>query len=185
MLLLAGCGSLLANMQMGTIADKPDERTMAQIFEDENIEIKATVNIHAENEAYHDSRLVVVSYNGYLLLAGQVNDQVLKNEATKVVRKIQGVRRIYNELEIGPPSSAITRTSDAWITSKIKTSLLVSSDEQATRIKVVTENGVVYLMGLVSQDEAERIANKAANVSGVKRVVRLFETVDYSSDSGD
>jgi len=110
---------------------------------------------------------------------------VLKNEATKVVRKIQGVRRIYNELEIGPPSSAITRTSDAWITSKIKTSLLVSSDEQATRIKVVTENGVVYLMGLVSQDEAERIANKAANVSGVKRVVRLFETVDYSSDSGD
>jgi len=185
MLLLAGCGSLLANMQMGTIADKPDERTMAQIFEDENIEIKATVNIHAENEAYHDSRLVVVSYNGYLLLAGQVNDQVLKNEATKVVRKIQGVRRIYNELEIGPPSSAITRTSDAWITSKIKTSLLVSSDEQATRIKVVTENGVVYLMGLVSQDEAERIANKAANVSGVKRVVRLFETVGYSSDSGD
>jgi len=185
MLLLAGCGSLLANMQMGTIADKPDERTMAQIFEDENIEIKATVNIHAENEAYHDSRLVVVSYNGYLLLAGQVNDQVLKNETTKVVRKIQGVRRIYNELEIGPPSSAITRTSDAWITSKIKTSLLVSSDEQATRIKVVTENGVVYLMGLVSQDEAERIANKAANVSGVKRVVRLFETVDYSSDSGD
>jgi osmotically-inducible protein OsmY len=185
MLLLSGCGSLLANMQMGTIADKPDERTMAQIFEDENIEIKATVNIHAENEAYHDSRLVVVSYNGYLLLAGQVNDQVLKNEATKVVRKIQGVRRIYNELEIGPPSSAITRSSDAWITSKIKTSLLVSSDEQATRIKVVTENGVVYLMGLVSQDEAERIANKAANVSGVKRVVRLFETVDYSSDSGD
>jgi osmotically-inducible protein OsmY len=185
MLLLSGCGSLLANMQMDTIGDKPDERTMAQIFEDENIEIKATVNIHAENEAYHESHLVLVSYNGYLLLAGQVNDEVLKNEATKVVRKIPGVRRIYNELEIGPPSSAITRTSDALITSKIKTSLLVSSDEQATRIKVVTENGVVYLMGLVSQDKAERIANKAANVSGVKRVVRLFETVDYSSDSGD
>ena len=178
MLLLSGCGSLLANMQMDTIGDKPDERTMAQIFEDENIEIKATVNIHAENEAYHESHLVLVSYNGYLLLAGQVNDEVLKNEATKVVRKIPGVRRIYNELEIGPPSSAITRTSDAWITSKIKAAMLVSSDEQGTRIKVVTENGVVYLMGLVAQDEVEIISDKAASVSGVKRVVRLFEPVD-------
>jgi osmotically-inducible protein OsmY len=81
-------------------------------------------------------------------------------------------------LEIGPPSSAITRTSDAWITSRIKAALLLSSDEQGTQIKVVTENGVVYLMGLVAQDEAERIANKAASVSGVRRVVRLFEPVD-------
>lgn len=178
MLVLSGCGSLLANMQMGTITDKPNARTMAQLLEDENIETKATVNIHAENEAYHDSHLVVVSYNGYVLLAGQVNDQVLKNEATKIVRKVQGVRRIYNELEIGPPSSAITRTSDTWITARIKSSLLGSSDEEGMRIKVVTENGVVYLMGLVTQDEAERISNQAASVSDVHRVVRLFEPVD-------
>lgn len=177
-LMLSGCGSLLASMQKGTIAEQPNERTFGQIIEDDNIETKVTVNIHAENEAYHDAHLVVVSYNGYLLLAGQVNDEVLKSEATKVVRNIKGVRRIYNELEIGPPSSALTRTSDTWITSMIKSELLASSDVQGTRVKIVTENGVVYLMGLITQEEAERISSEAASVYGVHRVVRLFEPVD-------
>lgn len=177
-LVLSSCGSLLVSMQKGTIADQPSERTFGQIIEDDNIETKVTVNIHAENEAYHDAHLVVVSYNGYLLLAGQVNDEVLKSEATKVVRKIKGVRRIYNELEIGPPSSALTRTRDTWITTRIKSELLGSSDIEGTRVKIVTENGVVYLMGLITQEEAERISSTAASVSGVRRVVRLFEPVD-------
>ncbi len=175
---LSGCGSFLASMQMDTIDDQPNERTMAQMLEDNNIETKITVNIHAENEAYRDAHLVVVSYNGYVLLAGQVNDDVLKSEATNIVHKIKGVRRIYNELEVGPPSSAITRASDAWITTRIKSGLYASSDTQGTLVKVVTENGVVYLMGLVTQEEADRISNKAASVSGVRRVVRIFEPVD-------
>ena len=175
---LSGCGSLLSSMQVGTIEDQPNERTLAQLIEDDNIETKATVNIHAENEAYDDAHLVIVSYNGYVLLAGQVNDDVLKEEATKVVRKVLGVRRIYNELEIGPPSSALTRSSDTWITTKIKTALLSSSDEDGSRTKIVTENGVVYLMGLVTRDEADAIADKAADVSSVRRVVRLFEPLD-------
>lgn len=178
MLTLSSCGSLLSSMQINTIDDRPNERTMAQVIEDDNIETKVTVNIHAENQAYYGAHLIVVSYNGYVLLAGQVNDEVLKNEATKIVRKVQGVRRIYNELEIGTPSSAFKRTSDTWITTKIKSALLGSSDEQGTQIKVVTENGVVYLMGLVAPEDAERIADKAASVSGVHRVVRLFEPVN-------
>jgi len=175
---LSGCGSLLASMDLGTIDDQPNERTMAQIIEDNTIETKITVNIHAENEAYSESHLVLISYNGYVLLAGQVNDDILKNEATKVARKVQGVRRIYNELEIGPPTSALTRSSDTWITTKIKSGLLGDSDEQSTLIKVVTENGVVYLMGLVTREDAERIANTAASVSGVRSVVQLFELLD-------
>lgn len=178
LLALSGCGSLLASMQKGEIGDHPSERTLGQLIEDDNIETKATVNIHAENEAYDDAHLVLVSYNGFVLLSGQVNDEVLKAEATKVVRKIKGVRRIYNELEIGPPSSVITRTRDTWITTNIKSRLLGSSDIQGTRVKVVTENGVVYLMGLVTQKEAEHISDLAASVSGVQRVVRLFELVD-------
>lgn len=175
---LSGCGSLLSSMQVDAIEDHPKERTMAQMIEDSNIETKATVNIHAENAAYYDAHLVIVSYKGYVLLAGQVNDDVLKNEATRIVRKVHGVRRIYNELEIGPPSSALTRSNDAWITTKLKTALLSSSDEQGSRTKIVTENGVVYLMGLVTLDEAEAIANKAADVSGVRRVVQLFEPIE-------
>ena len=172
---LSGCGSLLTSMRMDSIDDPPKERTFAQVLEDNNIETKITVNIHADNDAYHDSHLIVVSYNGYVLLAGQVNDEVLKARATEVVRKVKGVRRIYNELETGPPTSALRRSNDTWITGRIKSELLASSDIEGTSIKVVTENGVVYLMGIVTPSDADLIADKAARVSGVRRVVRLFE----------
>ena len=176
-LVLSGCGSMLATMKVDTIEDDPTERTMAQVIEDDNIETKATVNIHAADEAYHDAHLVVVSYNGYVLLAGQVNSEKLKARATEIVRKVHGVRRIYNELEVASPSSGMTRTSDTWITTKVKSWLLGSSDTEGFRVKVVTENGVVYLMGLVTAAEAQRIADKASGISGVQRVVKLFEVV--------
>ena len=174
---LSGCGSLLSSMGIDTIEDHPAERTMAQIIEDDNIETKAMVNVHAENDAYHDTHLVIVSYNGFVLLAGQVNSEALKSGATAVVRKVRGVRRIYNELEIAAPSSGMTRTSDTWITTKVKSWLLGSTDIEGTRVKVLTENGVVYLMGLATKEEAKRISDKAASISGVQRVVRLFELV--------
>lgn len=177
-LLLAGCGSMLAAMQVGPIQDPPTERTLAQKVEDESIETKATVNIHAANEAFHDANVAVVSYNGYVLIAGQVGTEKLKAQATDVVRKIDGVRRIYNELEIAAPSSAMTRTSDAWITTKVKTWLLGRSDTEGGRVKVVTEDGVVFLMGMVTLEEAERISSTAADIDGVQRVVRLFEIVN-------
>lgn len=178
LLALCGCGSILSSMNVGTIKDEPGERTLAQVIEDDHIETKAVVNLHAENEAYADTHLVVVSYNSYVLLAGQVTDAALKSGATDVVRKTKGVRRIYNELEIGPPTSALSRTSDAWITTKIKSVLLSRDKIPGSRVKIVTENGVVYLMGLVTKDQAELISEEAATVSGVKRVVRLFELLD-------
>ncbi|MCR9105853.1 MAG: BON domain-containing protein [Gammaproteobacteria bacterium] len=174
---LSGCGSLLATMQADTIEEDQGKRTLGRMIEDNNIETKATVNIHAADEAFHDVNIVVVSYNGYVLLAGQVHNEALKAKATDVVKRVRGVRRIYNELEIAAPSSAMTRTSDAWITTKVKSWLLGNSDIEGTRVKVVTEDGVVYLMGLASQSEAQRIAATAADISGVQRVVKLFEII--------
>jgi osmotically-inducible protein OsmY len=176
--LLSACGSFLATMEADTIEDEPDERTIAQVIEDDNIETKAIVNIHAADDAFDNAHLVVVSINGYVLLAGQVGSEELKATATDVVRKVHGVRRIYNEMEVAAPSSGVTRTSDTWITTKVKSWLLGSSDIQGTRVKVVTENGVVYLMGLATAEEAQRIADKAAGIGGVQRVVRLFEIID-------
>jgi osmotically-inducible protein OsmY len=178
LVVLSGCGSLLSSIGVGTIEDHPAERTVAQVIEDDNIETKAMVNIHAENDAYHDAHLVVVSYNGYVLLAGQVVDEALKADATEVVRDIKGVRRIYNELEIAPPTTAMTRTNDVWLTTRIKSSLIGHRDISGTRVKVVTEKSVVYLMGLVTRKEAGRITDVAATTSGVRRVVRLFEFLD-------
>ena len=178
LLLVSGCGSMLATMEVDTIEEDHGERTMGRMLEDDSIETKARVNIHAASEAFDEAHLVIVSFNGYVLIAGQVQSEALKAQATDVVRKIRGVRRIYNELEIAAPSSAMTRTSDTWITTKVKSWLLGSSDIEGTRVKVVTENGVVYLMGLATSDEAERIADVASDISGVQRVVKLFELID-------
>ncbi len=177
-LCLWGCGSMLASMQVDTIEEQHDQRTFGRMLEDSNVETKVIVNLHAADEAFHDAHVVAVSYNGYVLLAGQVNSETLKAKATEVVRAVRGVRRIYNELEIAAPSSAMTRTSDAWITTKVKSLLISDNDIEGTRVKVVTEDGVVYLLGLATAAEAGRIAEKAAGVSGVQRVVRLFELID-------
>ena len=178
LLSLSACGSMFAAMDAEPWEDSPVERTMGQQIEDQNIETKAIINIHAADDAFDDAHIVVVSFNGYVLIAGQVNNETLKRKATAEVKKIFDVRRIYNELEIASPSSTITRTSDTWITTKVKSWLLGKSDTEGTRIKVVTENGVVYLMGLVTRDEAERVSDTAAGISGVQRVVRLFELID-------
>jgi len=176
-LLLGGCGSMLANLEANPIEDEPVERTMGRRLEDESVEIKAMVNIRAADDRFDDAHLTIVSYNGFVLLAGQVASEELKARAANVVRDIRGVRRIYNELQVSAPSSGMTRTSDAWITTKVKSWLLANSSTPGMRVKVVTENGVVYLMGLATQAEAERVTEVAAGLSGVQRVVRLFEIV--------
>ena len=128
-------------------------------------------------EGYDEAHLNIVSFNGFVLLAGQVPSEALKTLTTDVVRKIEGVRRIYNELEIGPPTSLGTRSHDTWITTKVKSKLLASSYTPGTRVKVVTENSVVYLMGLLTEEEADRVSLEAGEVSSAKRVVQLFELI--------
>ncbi|GAB3286648.1 BON domain-containing protein [Parahaliea aestuarii] len=174
---LSGCGSMLATMKSNPIEDEPVERTMGRQLEDEAVETKATVNIRASDARFEQAHLVIVSYNGFVLLAGQVASEELKNKASDVVRKIRGVRRIYNELEVAAASSGMTRTADAWITAKVKSWLIGHSSTPGMRTKVVTENGVVYLMGMATQAEADRVTDVAAGLSGVQRVVRLFEIV--------
>ena len=177
-LTLSGCGSFLATMQSDSIKDDPGERKMGQQIEDESIETKAVVNIHSADKDFDAAHLTVVSYNGYVLIAGQVQSDALKEKATAIVREIRDVRRIYNELEVSAPSSAMTRTSDTWITAKVKSWLLGNSDTEGGRVKVITENGVVYLMGLATRAEADRITATASDISGVQRVVSLFELID-------
>ncbi len=178
LLTLHGCGTVLTAVDSDPIEEDNGERTLGYLVEDYNIETKAMVNINAAATAFETAHIDVVSYNGYVLLVGQVPTEALKNQATEVVRKIRGVRRIYNELEIAAPSSGMTRTSDTWITAKVKSFLLGNPDIQAYRVKVVTENGVVYLMGLATRAEVQRIVDQASSISGVQKVVKLFELID-------
>jgi osmotically-inducible protein OsmY len=175
--LLSGCGTIMSSAGAGPIEEDPGERTFAQQMTDESIETKALVNINAADEAYDQAHLSVVSYNGFLLLVGQVPSEALKALATDVTRDLEAVRRIYNELEVGPETSAGTRTNDTWITTQVKSKLLASSDTPGRRVNVVTENAVVYLMGLLTAAEADRSALEAAEVKSVTRVVQLFEII--------
>jgi osmotically-inducible protein OsmY len=168
----------MATMNSNAIEEDPGERSFYQRLADETIETKAVVNLHASDEAFDEAHLVIQSYNGFVLIAGQVPEERLRQKANEVVRDIRDVRRIYNELEVAARSSVMTRASDAWISSKVKTFLLAGGDTPGLRVKVVAEDGVVFLLGLVTREEGDRIAQEAADVSGVQRVVRLFEHID-------
>ena len=175
---LTGCGSFLSSVDSGPIEDDPGERTYGARVEDESIETKGKVNISASDERFKQAHFSVTSWNGYVLVVGQVPEADMKDKANTVLREIRGVRRIYNELEISGNTSGLTRSSDTWITTKVKSGLLASEDIEGNRVKVVTENGVVYLMGMVSRAEAERIADSASATQGVRKVVQIFEIFD-------
>ncbi|PID54829.1 MAG: phospholipid-binding protein [Gammaproteobacteria bacterium] len=178
LLLLGGCGNVLVALHSDTIAENPTKRTLGRRVEDESIETKSTVNINNASQALRESHVNVVSYNGYVLIVGQVPSQAAKDQATEIVRPLTGVRRIYNELKVAAPSSTMTRTSDTWITSKVKSLLVARKDIYGQRVKVTTENGVVYLMGMATAAQAKLITDVARDVSGVQRVVSLMEIVN-------
>ena len=138
--MISGCGSIMSSAGAGPIEEDPGERTFGQQMIDEGIETKAKVNINAANDSYDAAHLSIVSFNGFVLLIGQVPSEELKTLATAIVKNIEDVRRIYNELEVGEATNAGTRANDTWITTRVKSNLLASSNTPGRRVKVVTEN---------------------------------------------
>jgi osmotically-inducible protein OsmY len=150
-----------------------DRRTSGVYVEDENIELKSTKSIHDTlGEAAHVN---ITSFKGNVLLTGEVPDENAKTKAGDIVTATESVRSVTNELTIGPKTSISSRTNDAYLTSKVKAQFVTENRFQANYVKVVTENSVVYLMGSVSQKEAEDAVEIARNTSGVTKVVKVFE----------
>ena len=150
-LVLAGCGSR-------SFGNKIDDQ-----FIPSNVEQKIK---QASPDLADGSHIVVTSYNGIVLLAEQA------------ARSVQGVRKVYNELQVIAPSSALARSNDALLTTKIKTEMLADNSVSSSNIKVITENGVVFMLGVVSRQQAQLAANLVQGVSGVQKIVKLFEYVD-------
>ncbi len=173
-LTLPACASFMGAVTTGDMEDDPGDRSLGEQVIDEEIETMALVNIRKADPALENANIDVVSYFGYVLIVGQVASENLKSVASDELRSFRNVKRIYNELEIAGPTSTMTRSSDTWLTTKVKSTFLGRTDIQGGRIKVVTENGVVYLMGLVTRDEADRAAAIAAEVTGVQKVVQVF-----------
>lgn len=177
-LIISGCTVARAISDDDVIEQDPTTRTVGTRIDDTALTRLALVNVRRASEDLRRSNLSISSHNGNVLLVGQVPSEDAKSLAEQEVLKLKKVRRVYNELEVAGPTSMLTRSGDAWVTSKVKSQLLASEHVRGLNIKVVTENGVTYLMGLVTRLEAEEATEIARNVGGVTQVVRLFEVVD-------
>ena len=176
---ISGCSSVINASREAPIDDDRGTRTFGSKIDDSLIETKVSVNIaKASPDLDNNSHIVVTSFNGIVLLAGQTPRADLKQLAEQTASQVQKVKKINNEPQVIAPSSMLARSSDTWLTSKIKTEMLTDSAIPGSRIKVVTENGIVYLLGLVTQDEGTRATNLVQSVGGVQKIVKLFEYID-------
>jgi len=173
---LAGCFPVVATGVVTGALSVSDRRTTGAQAEDQAIEIKA-FNRFRERFKSSQISLSVVSFNRIALVTGYVPDEATKAEAARLVSSIENVKNSLNEIVVGLPPSIRTYGSDTILTTRVKASMLEAKDLQAQVIKVYTESSTVFLMGIVTEREANRAADIASRVSGVRRVVRAFETI--------
>lgn len=173
---LGGCVALVGGSAAVAGMSAIDRRTTGTQVEDQGIELRSGNRI---GEAMGDkARVEVTSYNRLVLLTGQAGNATDKQTIEKLVREQPTVRNVYNEIEVAPFTATLgQRSKDSMITGQVKASLLNAKDIQSSAIKVVTENNVVYLMGIVTPREAKRVAEIARGVNDVSKVVRLFEVI--------
>lgn len=153
-------------------------RSIGAMVDDSSIETAIKVNLDAADENLKKSHITVISYNSVVLMVGQVASQDLKNLATRVANSHSRVKSVHNELEIAGAITFMSRSNDALISTKLKTLMLADPTVSGLRTKVITENGVVYLMGLLTQKEADLTVDLVRNAKGVTKVVRAFEYID-------
>jgi osmotically-inducible protein OsmY len=177
-IILQGCATAVVTGAATGASVIYDRRTTGAVIDDQGIEFKAAYEIFNNKSIYDQSHINVTSYNGVVLLTGETLTEELKQQVTNLVKRLPKVRRVHNELLIAAPSALPSRSSDTWITSKIKTKLTAELGTETLFVKVVTEHGVVYLMGLVSQAEASKVVDIVSRSAGVQRVVKIFEYVD-------
>ena len=176
---ITGCSSVITASRENPIEDDRGTRTFGSKIDDSLIETKVAVNVaKASPDLDKNSHIVVTSFNGVVLLAGQTPRADLKAKAEQEASAVQRVKTVHNELQVLQPSSVLARQNDAWLTTKIKTQMLTDASIPGSRIKVVTENGIVYLLGLLTKQEAAQATNLVQGVSGVQKIVKLFEYID-------
>lgn len=177
---------LLANLLTGCIAAVvggagtaavigEDRRTVGTVTEDQGIELKAENRV---NDKFKDAHINVTSYSRMVLLSGEAPNEAAKADIEKIVRAVENVRSVYNEITVGPITPLSARANDSFVTSKVKARFVDHRKFNAIHVKVVSEASVVFLLGLVKRKEADDAVEIARTTSGVKRVVKLFEYID-------
>ena len=168
-LIIGGVGAVVAT------AIVSDHRSLKTMMQDREIANQANIAIKQDSQLMGRSHISVISFNHHVLLVGQVQTPELRARAYELVYKLRFVERVYNQLTISGVTTDLARTDDAWITTKVKTAMLAQPGLRSLELKIVTENGVVYLMGVVSHQQANLATDVARRVHGVIKVVKVFE----------
>ncbi len=176
LVLLSGCATAAVAIATITTVDiVHDRRTVGEYIDDGAIEIKARNIVLSKREFSKVAHVKPQSWNGILLLTGEIDSPEVKQTLIERFQEIQGVRQVVDETSVTDKTRFGARANDAWLNSKVKTRLLLKTGLNANRVKVVSTRGVIYLMGIVTQEEAYKAAEVASRVRGVQQVVRVFE----------
>ena len=175
---LNACTSLVNAVTSEPIQPDPYETSIGTDIDDWQMDTLIGVNIKKASPQLADSHINVSTYNKVVLLTGEVASNELRTLAGTTARNYKGVRQVYNELKLQGSSSLLARTNDSWLTTKVKSKLLANQEIDSSEIEVVTESGIVYLMGVVSRTTANNATVVASHTGGVEKVVRVFEYVD-------
>jgi osmotically-inducible protein OsmY len=154
-----------------------DSRSLQTMEEDTRISHELG-QVITRDKAFKTSHVVISSFDHMLFLGGEVPHLRLKRQAEQIALRHPGVKRVYNEITIGPNNTFQQQAKDAWITTNVKTLMVAKQGLRSGTIKVITENGVVFLMGAVSHDQANLAVDVARRVQGVRRVVKIFKYTD-------
>ena len=175
--MIQGCTGVVVGGAAATATAIHDRRTLGVFVEDQTIEFKAGEQLASDPEIKENSRINVTSYNMVVLMTGQADSQDLKTRAEQLVANVDRVRRVVNEVEIGSSASLGERTRSAALVAEIKFKLteIDIPDFDPLRVKVVAERGVIYLMGLLTRAEGDAVTDLVRHISGVRRVVKVFE----------
>lgn len=179
MVSLSGCvTAVIAGVAIATVDILHDRRTVGEYIDDSSIELSATNYLLSRQELRAAAHIKAVSWNGILLLTGEIDSEQIKQEVVTYMNSIQGVRQVVDESTITGKTALLSRTNDAWISSKVKSRLLLKTGLDSNRVKVITTRGTVYLMGIVTAEEANTATELTRAVRGVARVVKVFEYID-------
>lgn len=159
-----------------------DRHNLKKKIDDNYTTLQSYKAIYLDNEKYADTNISISTFNDTVLITGQAPKTEQKLEIENLIKPFSGGRKIYNFTEIASPSSQLTRASDSWITSKIKAKLIAVNEIDPTKIKVLTENGTVFLIGIVPRDQANIAVDIAKSTDGVQNVIKMFSYITISKN---
>lgn len=178
LVLLQGCAGALMVGAVGGAKMANDERSMSTQISDTNADFEIISALSKHEDLNNQTNITGVVMNNNVLMIGQAPNSMLRDKAIKVVQDLNIGGKIHNQIRIGNPTSFTTRSNDTWVTTKVKGRMLNDKNLDITRVKVVTENGEVFLLGLIERSQADLAVDIARNTAGVRKVIKVFEYVE-------